>query len=275
MIVLMAKNLLLGAACGYGVSAIKNFVLSFRKHNQKDDIVLIVDSATRPSVEQFLENHQVKIEMFEPTSCATGVNNSRYFKYLEYISSVSQYENVFISDTRDVIFQSDPFDNSFPSEYIYLFAEDGNVGIYDEGNNRTWVRQIYGQEMLDKLSNKNIICSGTILGERKNLTALLQKMVSNILGLDPSVSGWIIADQAILNYLFYSGSLSNLPIYLKQNGDIVTTLCMSMSPLGTDKVVLDLRTNQLTVNGNTPSVIHQYDRSAHLSVLYNRMYGDV
>ena len=140
-----SKNLVMGTAVGYNISQVKNFVLSFRKFNMTDSIIMLVDKLTQDNLQEFFNSYYVTPVLFDAAAYATPCNNSRYTKYLEILVNNPQYKNVLISDTRDVVFQMNPF-TDLPEDYLYCFEEDSNVSLWFEGCNRGWLIQIYGTE---------------------------------------------------------------------------------------------------------------------------------
>ena len=266
-----SKNLVMGTSIGYNISQVKNFVLSFRKFNMTDSIIMLVDKQTQDNLREFFNSYYVTSVLFDAAAYATPCNNSRYTKYLDILVNNPQYKNVLISDTRDVVFQMNPF-TDLPEDYLYCFEEDSNVSLWFEGNNRTWLIQIYGPERAEQLQNSRVMCSGTIFGSYDRMTKLVEAMVAQISYIHQELSSWQIVDQGVFNNICYSDLAEKLNITHKKNGDIVTTLCMSLSTIGLDVVQLNLQTNTLTVNGMTPKIIHQYDRNVILTDLYDKMY---
>ena len=105
---------------------------------------------------------------------------------------------------------------------------------------------------------------------------LLQLMCDEMSSVDRYLYSWEIVDQGVLNHICYSSSEETqklLNATIKENGDLVATLGSSLIPFGTDCIELQIPSNLIKVNGITPRIIHQYDRSSILTNLYNSLYG--
>lgn len=72
---------------------------------------------------------------------------------------------------RDVIFQSNPFDFTLAnassgalSTHVIFAAEDDWVSIGSEHWNSMWIRDCYGNDVLQQLKHYTISCAGTTIG---------------------------------------------------------------------------------------------------------------
>ena len=264
-------NLLLGAAVNYAPEQLKNYILSFRKFNSSDDIVILTDDKSKQSLEEYYSDFNVKFVVSDFSKYEMPIHNSRIFISLEYIQSNSQYSNVLITDTRDVVFQSNPFED-LPENFLYVFEEDSNVPIEKEYNNALWIEAIYGEDHYLEIADKNILCVGTLLGSRNRMIELLQLMSKTINEVEASVLKHLFVDQVVLNHLVHSNLID---CEIKRNGEIVGTLAISVALLEADPydiVSLRIRDKKVVVNNRTPAVLHQYDRDLTLLQLYDTMY---
>lgn len=268
-----AENLLIAAAIGLPISSLKNFIVSFRKVNQKDRFIILVDQATKDaSYGKFLD-YCAEIIVCDPSTYNTSPINSRHFFYYDIIKNLPKYKNILISDSRDIIFQSDPFLHCPDYPHIFAFEEDSNCGLAHEGNNRTWMATIYGQERLEQLTTKPILCGGALMGSSDCLVEMLRLMNEEMRKIDPGMFSWIIADQPVLNEICYSELSKHLPLSIKKNGEILGNLCLSLvHDYAYDAVELNIKTKQVKVNRHIPSMVHQYDRNPMLLEMYNNLY---
>lgn len=260
------KNLLLGAALNYGVEQIKNFVLSFRKYNTVDDIILLVTPGSMTDeVTAFFAEHKIKASVFNPLKTINPCN-TRIIKYRSVIEESWMYDTILISDVRDVVFQSNPFIGIHSDNFLYCFEEDSGATIGTEQFNSFWIRNIYGQERLDEIADRPIICAGTIMGSRHRLLDLLTIMIEDLEAMSVDVMKHGM-DQGILNNICYSPYASIIPITTKKNGDIVATLGVTVDgKLSKDKMTIE--NGVVMINGLKPAVLHQYDRSEELKSLF-------
>jgi hypothetical protein len=268
----ITKNVVVGMAINYDVDHVKNFVLSFRKFNQTDDVVLFVNTNRSDQFNEFLKNNNIKTATFETYNVAdTGMNNARFFKYLEYLSDV-EYNHVLISDVRDLVFQSNPFEN-LPTEFLYLFEEDRGIRIGKCIYNAYWMNCAYDNTVLGELFWNPILCAGTILGSHVEIVKFLKIFKQELLDIKNhryDMYRSVNIDQSILNYIAYKNT-QDLKLEIKLNGDIVGTVGLTI----TRKEATDLITHtndSVSINGFFPAIVHQYDRHEELVKFYSTKY---
>ena len=169
------KNLILGTARGYNYYTLEPFVRSFVKKLYNTDLVLFVDNISDFTRSQLqAQSNQIKkkdcrifLEVFPKNydnikdSTAVNIRWLIFFNYLK--SHREKYQQVLISDTRDVIFQDDLF-SKYTNEKEYLLYVIENVTFE---NNSYWahnMKQKFGEQELIKLRKEFILNAGTICG---------------------------------------------------------------------------------------------------------------
>lgn len=172
------------------------------------------------------------------------------------------YEQVLCTDTRDVIFQGDVFE-SFAGYTNWLGCVTEYADIGKNTCNYDWLTDLFGQEEADKLSDKKIICSGTVLGtvnEMKIFCRELWKILQH--------KTTDIFDQGVMNYLVYNNLLpiENLFGIDCVSGEIFTCGLVKNNQIRGDKILRE--------DGGVPAVVHQYDRHAELVGLVDGIYRD-
>ena len=116
-------------------------------------------------------------------------------------------------DARDSYFQSNPFanlprqnrDHSIVNGLLYLFGENADttrLGLSTK--NLKWIRNGYGDFVLDALKDKPTICSGSTMGEQIAIETYLRALVNEHDECQVRMAG---SDQGFHNYLYYSGKL--------------------------------------------------------------------
>lgn len=268
------NNVVIGTAMNYGVEQIKNFVLSFRKFNSVDDIILIYNLGQKSMIEDFANQHRITLVDFAPyDKIPIHVVASRFLKYLDVIQQSNNYKHFLLADIRDVFFQSNPFVDLPNEEYLFAFTEDPAVTIEKEKYHISMITRLFGVETLKQFSGKKIICSGTILGSKDkmfNWLCIFSQYLKEIQKSKPSICHEMLLDQVISNHIFYfepNGQATEV----KDNGDIVGTIghCITHPE---HSGVMQLRDNVIYLNDKIPSIIHQYDRSPdlfkHISEIY-------
>lgn len=264
-------NLVMGAAFNLNPRDIKRFVLSFRKFNKDDDIVLILNQDVYHGLRNFFTKNNVTPVINESYKIIDILPHSyRFYLYSDYLKNNPKYRSILLTDVRDVIFQGNPFEK-LPSDFLYLFKEDSTLKIQNEDCNTHWIKHHYGDEIFERVKNNNIICSGTILGSQKRIIEIVGLINHEILRLkqEQKTDVKIYADQSIVNFLY---NQPNDRFYeLKESGDIVGTIgCSMYMPQSSDKITSD--GEFIYVNGNKPPVVHQYDRNSQFLEMMSNLY---
>lgn len=189
----------------------------------------------------------------------------RFILYYNFLLS-NRYDNVFFSDVSDVVFQQDIF-KSVTASKIMAFEEKKDISIAADEYNSKWVIECCGSEAFEKIKDKNIYCSGTILGDYNASMAFLKDYIEvmisrefkrKIVGLDQGFYNYMI------NYL-------KLPYFIRsENADVVFTVALN-SPddfmfIG-DKVFYKDKQDKM------PSIIHQYTRHPDISAKIKAIYA--
>ena len=244
------KNLVMGMAVGYTLEKVKPFVLSLRKF-YNDRIIFLVDKLDDESNEFYKSNN---VEIFHG-AVLDRAYLLRYKYYLEILKNTSSVDKVMLTDTRDVIFQDDPF--SKMSGCDYEFCAEPEL-IKNCEHNRKWYEILYGNEELNKIQNNFVICAGTTLGNLSSIMNYLQEMLNEFDRLFKS--GVVVSmDQPVHNHLVYSNKLNNYRI--NENGKgIVSTMHHSKY------LRFDRAGRLLNEDNSVTPVVHQYDRCGALSL---------
>lgn len=268
------SNVVIGTALNYSVEHIKNFILSFRKYNISDDIILIYRQNDVHAISDFIQKYNVKLVDFTPyDTLPIHVVSSRFLKYLDIVNHFKEYDRILLADIRDVFFQSNPFDNLPDGEFLYGFKEDPGLSLDREEHHVKMITKLFGQETLNQLVGKQIICSGTILGTNQKMSQWLSTFRDYLLQIEqknPAICHEMLLDQVIANHIYYFQD-NGKEIELKDNGDIVGTigLCITHPEHTGD---MKLENDMIYLDGKIPAIIHQYDRSPELFEQISELY---
>ena len=130
------SRVVIGLAVGYGIKEFRRFVGSLRATGYMGVIILGVSSDIATSVQHFLLRHHVEMKIVEADSLmdahkSDGDNAGfysvalpRWQLYRKWISEINETEEqhretlYFLTDTRDVYFQRDPF-KSIPPPAVH------------------------------------------------------------------------------------------------------------------------------------------------------------
>jgi hypothetical protein len=192
------------------------------------------------------------------------IHVKRYLIALNLLeTTLKDYTHVMLTDTRDVIFQSDPFAQIDTGVYCGLES----VKIFNEYYNRNWIEKLYTKETRDYLYPQIVSCSGVTLGDRDSILLYLEEMTREILYKLPKIC-FKHFDQAIHNFLIHKKN-SNFNTKYCRNGDpLIATLGASL--------LNEFRVEQekvYTREGELISVVHQYHPHPNLREWIARVYN--
>lgn len=251
------RTLILGAAVGYGIPQLRPFLVSLARSGYRGDLCLLCSFGNGdPATLQALRAGGVKVEAFESwRMMPIELNTARYIRYLEVLLTQS-CDAVLLTDTRDVIFQRDPFAGDW-SAPLQFFLEHDDKTLDSCESNREWIEAAYGREKVRTLAGRPISCSGTTLGTREAILDYISAMIEAMGQVHPDSLKVTGIDQGIHNVLIQEGRFPKAR--LSPNGQHILT----MGHLPRERVVL--RPDGLLANpdGSVPAVVHQYNYPRH------------
>jgi hypothetical protein len=190
-----------------------------------------------------------------------NITCSRYFLARHFLLQNSgSYDHVMLADSRDVLFQRDPFAG------LPLGITTGleSILVRDQPANLQWLQHLYGDDPafpMDDILPQNVICSGVTLGDVTSVGKYLELICAEFMQKLPRMIHTPYLDQGAHNGLLRTGRIPSA--HLVPNGsDAIATIGtsdlseFSFSPAG----------QLVASNGNLVSVVHQYDRHPKLSV---------
>ena len=262
----MKKNLVLGAAAGYDWDTLEPFVSSWRKNCPSAELVLFVDDLSDFTREQLIRSG-VSLKNFPAEMKKALPHNTRWKIFSDFLAARGDdYEQIFITDTRDVIFQSDLFENfkGFANYLVYATEADDVRGSKTGARiNYGWLANFFGKEEADTFLNEKIICSGTVLGTSRHMQIFCRELWETLRHKTN-----FIADQAVMNYLVRRNllPLENLIESDIDSGVIFTTALIKDFSIRGEKI--------LRGDGGVPAVVHQYTQNEPLLRLVDEIYHD-
>jgi hypothetical protein len=264
------KNLVMGLATNYTKKDIAPFVRSLRGTGYTGDIVLWVsnlDSETR----DFFTEHGVHSEFFwDITFVPFHFMLSRNFSYYSWLRAMENrnryFDRIFLTDVRDVVFQSDPFTAAPPGELV-VFLEDQSATLDTCPYDAYWVRSSAGKHVFDELRGRRISCAGTVLG---TWTGILRYLLQIQLGaFECAIPARLLEgiDQGIHNVLLYRNRLRSATVV--ENGEHVFT----MGTVPQRNVIVTPENKIADRRGRVCPVLHQYDRHPSVRDMLSHLYG--
>ena len=252
----MEKNLIISAACGFGIQQLELFIRSLRKHYNEDICFIIGENDYE--IEKELKKYgciciKKKVDKRD-------IQLKRYAYFLDFINS-KNYKRILFCDSRDIYFQANPFSYEYKGS-INFFLEDKK--IVDCPFNSEWMIGTYGRDVYKKLSNNIISCGGTILGNQKSIEEFLRLMIQETntykfkkrlkylltFRRDPKARG---SDQSHGNFIAHNKLIKNTFFYSNESGPVATIYYLK-------KINFDKNLQLLNSNNQPYAIVHQYDK---------------
>jgi hypothetical protein len=154
---------------------------------------------------------------------------------------------VLLTDTRDVIFQDNPFKH-FNTKGLDLSVETKKIKECTHFNAK-WMNDIYSPEMLEQTKDNWILCAGVTGGGTSYALQLCELMIN-----EHSRLGSRFVDQAYLNMCFAMQKLP--PSTLHYTGkEAIATIGHSLgdTKINDEGIIVG-------IDNKIPAIVHQYDR---------------
>ena len=268
------RNLVIGTAWGYKTDLIAVFVESWKKYQaHNSEMILLVEPDIAQDKINYLLESGVDVRFYTAGYfIPSAIHNTRYFKYLDILlEERGNYDRVFHCDVRDVAFQGDIFEQvpapTDGSADLFVNEEDPRFNL-GERFNKYILTTNYGEAVAKELEPNRILCSGTTLGSQEDIikyivTLMNQRDIKKMMEV-----GGIPDEQGPYNYIFHKNLIPHTKL---ENGVGVGTICL-VTP--DDVKILD--DGRVSVYGEVPAVIHQWDRHCvtepNLPVHYTNLY---
>jgi hypothetical protein len=202
-----------------------------RKFNILERFAPEIDRAYEPLIEVWHHPHFV-----------------RWFAYKRFLALNQSYENVLLSDVKDVVFQA-PFFPTVPTSKVSIF--DQNLKYGEAYWDTKWYLEAFGKRALKSVLGKSAACIGTILGPHSAVLSLASELTSFF-----SKSPFGRIEQAVFNYLILNDMLKTPYQIVAYDVGPIATLTEN---LYTQTFIKDglIRYNK---TGEAIPVVHMYDR---------------
>jgi capsular polysaccharide biosynthesis protein len=244
----MKRNLIMGFCTGYAFETIESFVASALATSERNEICLFTNGMD----ERFYHVAARLGIRIEDASSYIGTDyhqqNARHFAYRKFLyENGAEYDRVLLVDIRDVFFQSDPFAIRHPRPVCFSLED---TKIMWETWNQTWLRDLYGEELLLSISENYVSCCGTLLGTAGGLTRYLDLLCNELESRDYDRKK--IYDQGAHNYIVWK---------LKPEWGWVDRADSFVSTVGcTNPAHIEIIDDCVVIDGKVPPVVHQWDR---------------
>ena len=252
----MNKNLILTVALGYNFNQVELFIKSLRKFYSESVTFFIGqdDHEIEKELKKYnCETIKIKINKKE-------IQFKRYKIFFDYLK-LKDFNKILLCDSRDIYFQSNPFNFEFKGQ-INFFLEDQMIKNCPHNSN--WIIKTFGKQEFQKISDKTILCSGTVLGQNNKILEYLdlisryiseyryKKKLKYLLTFRPDPNGRG-CDQGHANFLVHNSKIKNLNLYSNIGGPVATVLYLK-------KIKFDANSRLINNSGKPYSIVHQYDK---------------
>lgn len=211
------KNIILGTIVKYSLKTVATFFNSLIHSNFTNCDVVMFVRKIRSTLINYLKNIGVILIPISEKYNNIQITKLRWKLYFEYLKErKNEYNLVFTTDIRDVVFQKDIFkyyENH--KSFLGLAIEDN---FLNQTTNKQWIVDYVGEKIYRKIQNERIICFGTIWGSIDKILEFSSIFYEKVLFNNNST------DQGIGNYLFYFEKFLNDFIIKSDNFGPVMTI---------------------------------------------------
>jgi hypothetical protein len=175
---------------------------------------------------------------------------ARWLAYRRFLLAHPEYDNVLLTDVRDVLFQRPFFEER--TQGVQFFEQDAVYGV--DRCDTDWYREAFGEEGLARVVGRPALCAGTVMGSRDDLVTFIDEFVDWF-----SVAPFDGVDQAKLNGLLLQGQ-PRFAYQVNSNGK------GPISTLGNQKAAAAIKVVDgqiVNARGAVAPIVHMYDRFAH------------
>lgn len=294
----MGKNLIIGGASNYTMDHLRPWVNSIKATGFDGDIVLCATNMGHGDLAN-LANNGVNLLLYgqqtqEGYYQKGGVPHvDRFFYIWRYLDECEEkYDRIIVTDTRDVIFQKNPFNYNYFNPQLMqaeLFVTGEGLKYKDEPWGMSNIQQALGPFFSDRLANEEIYNVGVFGGTHSGVKAMCLLLFT--LGM-----GKGIVDQAMFNFIINEGIIG--ASQFSQSGGFAINLGTTIKAIEAGKGDLGLnavmnptimeayKKNYLTAQPKITDdgrvlnsteeyyIVHQYDRVPELNKLILERYGN-
>ena len=298
----MGKDLIIGSASGYTWDNLKYWVNSIRKSKFEGDVVLIGTDMTKATIDK-LTAEGIKLELYGKVTEEGGIEShrgmaphvERFFYIWNYLNNNRNYDRVITTDTRDVVFQSDP------SKWLQDNLVFHDLVVSSEGlryKNEPWgntnLYQAFGPFFHNKLKEEYIYNVGVIAGNAPFVETVLLFIFQLSLGrpipiVDQAVYNFIISTPLFEADIWKTTNEDGWAVQLGTTSDAVKAGSGDIGQLCKDNAtefarynmnfedvqpIIELDGTVKTSKGIPYVVVHQYDRIPELKESIMKKFGD-
>jgi hypothetical protein len=261
------RRLVLGAAVGFRIGQARVFVESLRATGFAGDVTMLV-GPFQWRLRAYLRRHGVRTLAHWSTRKLHGpIHAVRFERFARILRRhAGRYDQVLVSDVRDVLFQKHPFAD-VASAACRFYLEAGPWTIGSEPTNRRWANVFLTPAEAERIGPCRITCCGVVLGGAPAMTDYLARLAAYLQALPIRLRREGGADTVFHNKIAHL--TREVAAEIVENDVHVAT--MGLTPpsayvAGTDGLIR-------TADGRAPAILHQYDRIPALKRAVEARYG--
>jgi hypothetical protein len=188
-----------------------------------------------------------------------GISVARFFWYLDWLNKaeLTVHDNVLLTDTRDVVFQKNPFEHTGGRR---LFCGLEAPLMKDCEINSGWLRTGYRSQDLSTVLNQRVLCAGLIGGPGDQILRYLRALCAELARIGLNILRTSGYDQAVHNYLLRTTELGELFEFDPWDS---ARLC-TMHFVSESQLTRTADGRILNKKGDLICILHQYDRRPEL-----------
>ena len=298
------KDLIIGGASNYDWDKLKYWVNSINRSGFSGDVILVCTNIDHKTIEKLSENGVV-VSLYGDVDNDGNVKSEtiaaphviRFFYMWHVLNAIKEgYRYCITTDTRDVIFQTNPSDwiENNLEKNLNLIASSEGLLYKDEpwGNNN--LEEAFGKIFHQNLCQNLIYNVGTIAGDFNYVKDMLLMIFQMSINrpkpiVDQAVYNFMINAQPYKDRIKFTNNLDNWAIQLGTTieamkagtGDIGLQIKNDPSKLNDylnnykdkqPKIVDDF---VMSDNDILYSIVHQYDRIPSLKEKIEKKYDDI
>jgi hypothetical protein len=258
-----ARRLVLGAAVGYDRNQVRVFVESLREVGYAGDVVLLVGVADF-SLKRYLRSRGVRtIATMSFRRIHGPIHSHRFPLFAKFVEEHAEhYDQIMISDVRDVAFQGNPFEGAVGAGcQFYLEAAPHTIGA--DPHVGRFTRTFLTPEQAEAVAQRRIICCGVTIASTSAMLSYLKRVNALISAIRAHKRRRIGADTAFHILLAYLDPACDSDI-VENNIHVAT---MGLEPAARYQL-----SHQILVGNFAPPILHQYDRHSEIAFALENRY---
>ncbi len=259
-----SRNCVITVATGYPADVLKPLVLSLREHS---DAHLVIAASDGAGLEQAFAGHDVTVyPVRKPAGYRPYPALARIEYYLDILKSLpASVARLLLVDSRDVIFQADPF-AGLPDADLTFFAENDDTASWTLATtNGRWAWAMLASDMRQNLIGKPIANGGVIAGTPAGIERMCRAKLDIALKTAEWTKHTTGLDNIATNIIAHSGMAGNATVV--GNHEIVANIYRDCDMVIDDSGMIVRR------GGQVCPIVHMYDRQQKLLALINERYG--